>query len=254
MGTTPNPLVYTTNGTGTPNGTGVTAEEYGNGNVVHKTILRFNNLSVTTADHADGGYGSQKVYDFPQALVTILGATLNLTITSNAAGLVATWDGDVALGTAAVAAADDVVAGLTGTKVNIIPLTAIPQAVAGVATAKAMSARAITRLTDSSVGTADGTIEALAAPTDGPGTADILRDDLTAVHWPILRNWAAEFATKINEIIEAINGLGSKAIDGTTTAVDLYLNLLFDAADSSAADGLTINGTITIDWINHGDY
>ncbi len=53
-----------------------------------------------------------------------------------------------------------------------------------------------TAVTDSSAGTADGTLEALPNPTDTPATADALRDDLVAVHFPILRNWAAEFGAR----------------------------------------------------------
>jgi hypothetical protein len=55
-------------------------------------------------------------------------------------------------------------------------------------------------LTDSSAGTANDTIQALPDPTDTPATADALRDDLVAVHWPAIRNNFADLATKINEI------------------------------------------------------
>ena len=46
----------------------------------------------------------------------------------------------------------------------------------------------------------------------------------------------------------------SIVVKGTTTAVDVYLNLLVDIADISDADGLTVNGTIDLFWINLGDY
>ena len=42
--------------------------------------------------------------------------------------------------------------------------------------------------------------------------------------------------------------------DGTSTAKDVYLNFLFDDADSSADDTLTVNGTVTLYWLNQGDY
>lgn len=61
------------------------------------------------------------------------------------------------------------------------------------------------KLTDSSAGTANGVVEALPNPTDTPATADALRDDLVAVHWPAIRNNFAEFATKINNIIDVLN-------------------------------------------------
>jgi hypothetical protein len=46
-------------------------------------------------------------------------------------------------------------------------------------------------------------------------------------------------------------------IDGTTTALDIYLNFLVDAADhtvETTACNLVVNGTLTLHWINLGDY
>jgi hypothetical protein len=42
--------------------------------------------------------------------------------------------------------------------------------------------------------------------------------------------------------------------DGTTTAVPVYLNILYDDADSSSNDTLSLTGTIDIYWLNQGDY
>ena len=56
-------------------------------------------------------------------------------------------------------------------------------------------------LTDNSAGAANTTIQAIPDPTDGPATADILRDDLVAVHWPALRNNFADLAASDNAII-----------------------------------------------------
>jgi hypothetical protein len=44
------------------------------------------------------------------------------------------------------------------------------------------------------------------------------------------------------------------AFDGTGTAKDVFLNVSVPDADSSASDTLTVNGTITLHWINLGDY
>ncbi len=41
--------------------------------------------------------------------------------------------------------------------------------------------------------------------------------------------------------------------DGTTTAVDAILNLAVPDAGSSADDTVTVNGTITLSWLNNGD-
>lgn len=60
------------------------------------------------------------------------------------------------------------------------------------------------KLTDSSAGTAALTIAAMADPTDGPGSADILRDDLVAVHWPIIRNNFATLNAQVNLLRAAI--------------------------------------------------
>ena len=46
-------------------------------------------------------------------------------------------------------------------------------------------------------------------------------------------------------------------IDGTTTAADVYVNLLVDDADHNVAGtacNLSLNGTLTLHWINLGDY
>lgn len=43
-------------------------------------------------------------------------------------------------------------------------------------------------------------------------------------------------------------------IDGTATAVDVFANFLIDDADISAGDTLALTGTISITWINLGDY
>ena len=77
-----------------------------------------------------------------------------------------------------------------------------------------------TAVTDSTTGTADGTLEALANPTDTPATADALRDDLVAVHWPVLRNWAAEFAARQAQNRTAIVALAD-AVAELATQVNL---------------------------------
>lgn len=46
-------------------------------------------------------------------------------------------------------------------------------------------------------------------------------------------------------------------LDGTTTAIDAFLNLLVDDADhdvTGTACNLIANGTVTITWVNLGDY
>lgn len=46
----------------------------------------------------------------------------------------------------------------------------------------------------------------------------------------------------------------STILDGTTTAKDAWLNLAVPDAGSSANDTVTVAGTVTVFWINLGDY
>jgi hypothetical protein len=48
--------------------------------------------------------------------------------------------------------------------------------------------------------------------------------------------------------------LVATAYDGTATAIDAYLNLAVPDAGSSANDTIAVSGTITIHWVNLGDY
>jgi hypothetical protein len=47
--------------------------------------------------------------------------------------------------------------------------------------------------------------------------------------------------------------MAAAMFDGTSTAADLYLNVAIPGTDCSANDTLTVNGTIILTWINHGD-
>ena len=62
-------------------------------------------------------------------------------------------------------------------------------------------------LTDNTTGSATTTLEALPDPTDTPATADALRDDLVAVHWPAIRNNFADLAASNNAIIVDLTDL-----------------------------------------------
>lgn len=46
----------------------------------------------------------------------------------------------------------------------------------------------------------------------------------------------------------------SAQFDGTSTAKDLYINMLIDDADIEAVVTNTVDATVTIHWINLGDY
>ena len=44
------------------------------------------------------------------------------------------------------------------------------------------------------------------------------------------------------------------ALNGTSSAVEAHLNMIFDAGDVPGNTSITLNGTVTIVWINVGDY
>lgn len=55
-------------------------------------------------------------------------------------------------------------------------------------------------------------------------------------------------------VLQSHGSLVATAFDGHTTPVDAYLNLAVPDAGSSASDTVTVSGTITITWVNLGDY
>lgn len=121
----------------TPNGTGVSLDyvkELGGG--WRQARLRLVNTPVVMADNAGVvAYGSLKVMDMPEGLMAFAGAVMDLAITKSSAGVIDTWDGDIALGTTAA----DNSAALAATEQDLIPTTATPQAVAGATTGDAKS-------------------------------------------------------------------------------------------------------------------
>lgn len=228
-------------GVGAVAGTGNTVAEYGNG-TVHKSVITLTNTAVALADDAGVvAYGGMKIYDFPLGAIMILGATGDLAITKSSAGVNTDWDGDIALGTAAASTG----ATLISTEADIVPSTATPQAAAGATTGDFGGVISVTALTDNSAGTANDTVQAL---SDGTTYAN----DVAAI-----RNNFADLAAKVNEILTRSIGAGPKVFNGTATAKDVYLNVLVDDADhdvTGTACNLIFNGTITLTWVNLGDY
>ena len=85
-----------------------------------RVTLELTNVAVAMTDAgASGSYGGTKIYDFAEGLITVLGATTNLTIAATG-GIGATAAVVGALGTATAGANDT----LTGTEANIVPSTA----------------------------------------------------------------------------------------------------------------------------------
>lgn len=131
--------IKNTAGAGTPNGTGVTASERGDG-VMHKTVLTFSNVAIALTDEAGAiAYGGLKVYDFPAGAILWHGATADLAIVKSSAGVNDDFDGDFSLGT--VTASNNNT--LSSTEANLIPSTATPQASSGATTATGQTTTAL---------------------------------------------------------------------------------------------------------------
>lgn len=96
------------------------------------TVLTLSALALAMVDAAGVvAYSSKKLLDFPAGYILIESVVADLAITKSSTGVIAAFDGDFSLGTAA--ANGD--ATLTGTEVDILASTPTPQAVAGVTTA-----------------------------------------------------------------------------------------------------------------------
>lgn len=149
-------LEISENGVGAKNGSTVTVVEHGNA-VVHRTVFTCTATPITMADEAGViQHGGVKLYDFPAGLLMTLGAVIDGSVTTPvhddaSGGTIATWDGDIGLGTVVASNNNS----LAATEQNILQTTATTQAVAQVANVDAVSA--CTLLTESAASWIDGT-------------------------------------------------------------------------------------------------
>ena len=117
-----------TGNVGAAAGTGVVAVETGYGDY-KTTVLTLTNTPIVLVDNAGVvAHGGLKVYDFPLGLVYVQACVLNAATTLSAAGVDATWEGDVGVGTVVADTGNT----LASTEQNIIPTTEIAAAVASV--------------------------------------------------------------------------------------------------------------------------
>lgn len=89
------------------------------------------------------------------------------------------------------------------------------------------------------------------------GTATASNVSLTSTMVNLLPSTAFVSSATVNTAGTAVsNALAAAAqFDGTSTAVDMYLNTAFATTTDVDGDATqTISGTITISWINLGDY
>lgn len=106
---------------------------------VNKTTVKLDATLALTDEAGVVAYTGRKVFTFPTGNIMILGATLDATVEADAAGVNADFDGDVGVGV--VTASNN--ATLASTEQNIIPTTAIPQAVDSASTLQATSTASV---------------------------------------------------------------------------------------------------------------
>lgn len=200
----------------------------------HTTTLTYTAKDIAMVDGgANGSIGSLLLYTFPEGLIRLIGATIDLAFTCTS-GLTTALK--FALGSIPAATNDT----LNLTKANVVPSTG-GTITTGAGTLKGTSqATALVALTDNSGGTADNTL----ADVEGSYTEATLANNF------------ADLAAKVNAIIAllTLNGNSLQALlDGTTTPAALYLNISAIDANSSANGTVTITGTITFTWAWAGD-
>ena len=99
----------------------------------------------------------------------------------------------------------------------------------------------------------DGTPEGdLGIGTVAPANADALGTDTTDDNI----GTATAFTMSAYAATCDVPPDGDVYLDGTSTAVDVYLNALVDAADidDDTTTNLLVSGTVTLVWVNLGDY
>jgi len=121
-----------------------------------RTVLTLTAVPIVITD--DAGviqFGGVKIYDFPEGLLNIQGAVVKGNLTAGVTGtVIAAFTGIVSLGTVTAATG----ATLISTQADILPSTALTQAVAKVSAVQAVSSA--TALTESGARWLDGTATA----------------------------------------------------------------------------------------------
>lgn len=119
--------------------------------VVKKVTYPVNNLSVTVAAGvAAVGFGTSVIAGLPQGNILLLGAVCYMRFSTSDADIIATFDGDFAIGTTPTADVDVADAG----EANIIASTAL-----GAATAKVSPTLRATNVTTAVLDNTDGSME-----------------------------------------------------------------------------------------------
>ena len=96
----------------------------------------------------------------------------------------------------------------------------------------------------------------LAATADGDWAMGTTSEEDGSMDRATDINLIPKTATAANALGTATNAAlaASAHIDGTGTAVDAYVNLTIDDAETNETSILGATGTVTITWVNLGDY
>lgn len=220
-------------------------QEYGGDGPLRFTQITMDSTfaPTITRNGTTSAYGSQKIYTFPSGQIKLLGAYARFVLTrgetTNMTSGAAFY---VSLGSAAVISTD--AATIVDTKCDFLS----PQLATlsgGTVTQNFINKTAVTIMTDSSGGTANDTIAAITA---GGAYAQA---DLTA-----LKNAAATWTAKINQLIRNVGSSKFVAYDGGATAPDLYVNISnSNGASAQVATGnssLVMHGVVNLVWMNEG--
>lgn len=107
--------------------------------------------------------------------------------------------------------------------------------------------------TDLAVVAGSGGITDTASVVGSIGSAAVGTDNATLLSTEA--NIVPSTAATLTSGAGAMDGESTATVmlDGTATAIDAYLNFAVPDAGSSASDTLTVDGTITILWVNLGD-
>jgi len=230
----------------------------------NKTTLRIagETLAITYGGSGTNSSGGIKVYDFPVGRLVVHGVVVDnfkFTPSYTATGLATNDGGDFSFGTATASGSD-----LTGTEVDLCPKTSLDPFIASADGGDATGY--LTAATIASDTAAVGT--ALTEDTGAVGTAVtmdtyitngipmvtnvylttstiVTNADLTTA--TIATNWTITTTAGSSALANAVQ------LDGTTTAKDLYANLLVDADDITGSATGTVSALVHILWSNIGD-
>lgn len=121
---------------GAPAGGGSAEASEGGAGAVHQTTITLTDLELAATDDAGvGAYATHPLYTFPEGAIMMIGVVSDLDLTKDAAGINDDWDGDVGVGSTAIAGG----AAPATTEQDMMPVTATPQAVGGATTANGQS-------------------------------------------------------------------------------------------------------------------